>query len=189
VAENTVRGTLEKIQTYIGSYGRITAELRGLSLCHVASDSYAYCSASPPESAPIYRLHPPTSGRSVAVRVVGHSTITGDPVYHAFLWAARADMIDLGAPAGASSFAVGLNQRGQVIGQIYLPPTQRAFFWSAGEGMVDLGTLGGTQSFESSATAASEEVIRLRIAHFRGVQRPAWWSSRISAEVWLRRPG
>jgi probable HAF family extracellular repeat protein len=66
-------------------------------------------------------------------------TRTGQP--HAFLWTAADGMRDLGALGAASSVALGVNNRTEVVGG-----SGRAFLWTERLGMVDLGTLGGRTS-------------------------------------------
>ena len=53
---------------------------------------------------------------------------------------------DLGTFGGSSSFAIGVNDAGQVVGSAYTSgdAAQRPFLWSAGGGMVDLGSFGGS---------------------------------------------
>jgi probable HAF family extracellular repeat protein len=81
-------------------------------------------------------------------QVVGFSDTPSGP-QHAFLWSGV--MIDLGALGGSfsfdSSFAIGINNRGQVVGTdrtLFDPVTRaivvRAFLWSGGV-MTDLSTL------------------------------------------------
>jgi probable HAF family extracellular repeat protein len=68
---------------------------------------------------------------------------TGDGNYHAFLWTAEGEMLDLGKlPGQAGSEAFGINDSGQVVGTgtnglAYGP----AFLWTAGGGMQDLNDL------------------------------------------------
>lgn len=56
-------------------------------------------------------------------------------------------MIDLGTlPVGSYSYAVDINDRGQVAGMAYTDVSQyHAFPWQDGS-MIDLGTAGGTLS-------------------------------------------
>jgi probable HAF family extracellular repeat protein len=67
---------------------------------------------------------------------------------HAFLWDSTTGMTDLGTLGGNSSYALGINDSGQVAGYSYLADnvTIHAFIWSAAPGMVDLGTDGGADS-------------------------------------------
>jgi probable HAF family extracellular repeat protein len=52
-------------------------------------------------------------------------------------------LIDLGTLSGSTSWAHGINDRGQVVGQSDTAAgATRAFLWDGG-GMADLGTLGG----------------------------------------------
>jgi probable HAF family extracellular repeat protein len=63
-------------------------------------------------------------------------------------WFWGSGMLDLGTLGGSYSWAYGVNDAGQVVGESYLAGNLElhAFVWSATTGMVDLGTLGGTAS-------------------------------------------
>jgi probable HAF family extracellular repeat protein len=65
-------------------------------------------------------------------------TKTGEP--RAFVWTPADGMRELGT-LGAASMALGINNRGEVVGG-----SGHAFLWTARDGMVDLGTLGGRTS-------------------------------------------
>ena len=88
-------------------------------------------------------------------QVVGLSTInsipnpdTGIPTIDPFFWDGNR-MVDLGSLGGTYGFAVGLNDRGQVIGKSFLAGDVigRAFLWPGRDGkMIKLPTLGGTRS-------------------------------------------
>src|SRR3954451_8963469 len=53
----------------------------------------------------------------------------------------------LGTLGGAESFALSINEPGEVVGASQLPSgNYRAFLWRAGQGMRSLGTLGGAHS-------------------------------------------
>jgi probable HAF family extracellular repeat protein len=94
---------------------------------------------------------------SVAVAVndhgqaVGVSNLALDAVFHAFSWTAAGGMVDL-TPGLSDTWsrAIALNNRGQVVGHVYLGHVKyeqsRAFLWTAATGMMDLGTLGGLLS-------------------------------------------
>jgi len=50
-------------------------------------------------------------------QVAGHSELTGNTTFHAFLWADRTGMVDLGTlPGDSMSLANGLNDAGEVVG-------------------------------------------------------------------------
>lgn len=85
-------------------------------------------------------------------QIVGHST-TGErlpdrnAVYHAFLWQ-NATLTDLGTlPGYTHSYALGINNQGQVVGTCYASnwSSSRACLWDNGQ-IIDLGTLGGPAS-------------------------------------------
>ncbi|HVT38752.1 MAG TPA: Ig-like domain-containing protein [Gemmatimonadaceae bacterium] len=68
---------------------------------------------------------------------------------HAMLWTTEGGVINLGALPGfdpLNSVAIGLNNRGQVVGS----SRGRAYLWSQAEGFVDLGVLVGS-SFSLAA--------------------------------------
>ena len=66
---------------------------------------------------------------------------------HAFLWTAEDGMIDLGTLGGTRSYARGINDLGQVVGESSMATGgAHAFLWTAEGGMIDLGTLGGARS-------------------------------------------
>src|SRR4051812_29925446 len=72
----------------------------------------------------------------------------------------RYTITDLGTLGGDQSYATGLNELGQVIGQSETTPgqtTAHAFLWTNG-GMVDLGTLGGPYSWASGVNLLGEVV-------------------------------
>jgi len=71
---------------------------------------------------------------------------TGIPTIDPFLWD-HGTMTDLGNLGGTLSWAVWLNERGQVAGTSYLPGdnARHAFLWYR-EVLTDLGTLGGASS-------------------------------------------
>ena len=53
-------------------------------------------------------------------------------------------MQDLGTLGGSYSYCLGINARGQVVGEsVTAAGETHAFLWEAGTGMQDLGTLGG----------------------------------------------
>jgi probable HAF family extracellular repeat protein len=75
-------------------------------------------------------------------QVVGHSDLTDDATAHAFLWTRETRMSDLGTiPGDFASFALGINDRGEVVGaSVDANFNPRAFLWDNGA-MVDLNTL------------------------------------------------
>jgi probable HAF family extracellular repeat protein len=82
-------------------------------------------------------------------QVAGISSLPGNATNHAFLWD-DGTVTDLGDLGGEVSYAYGINDVGQVVGDSYIPGyLWRAFIWQGGV-MTDLGALG---SGESHATA------------------------------------
>jgi probable HAF family extracellular repeat protein len=97
---------------------------------------------------------------------------------HAFIWSSTTGMQDLGTLGGDISYAVGVNDSGQVVGYSYLADnvTTRAFIWTAAAGMVDLGTLPGGDSSEGYSINSAGEVAGAA-TNVHGEQVPAFWSS------------
>jgi probable HAF family extracellular repeat protein len=96
---------------------------------------------------------------------------------HAFIWASTTGMTDLGTLGGNSSYALGINDSGQVAGYSYLADnvTAHAFIWSAATGMIDIGTDGGADS-RAWAINASGDVVGDNDYSFNGSQTPFYWS-------------
>ncbi len=76
---------------------------------------------------------------------------TGAGHPHAFLWTAARGMRDLGAIGTAPSMALGINNRGDVVGG-----SGHAFLWTERDGIRDLGTLG-----EGGRTSCANDVNEL----------------------------
>ena len=74
--------------------------------------------------------------------VVGHSDLTGDTTFHAYLWTRETGMRDLGTlPGDFASLAIGINDRGEVVGgSLDVNFNIRASLWQNGA-MTDLNTL------------------------------------------------
>jgi probable HAF family extracellular repeat protein len=75
-------------------------------------------------------------------QVVGHSEVTGDVAFHAFLWTEQTDIQDLGTLTGDwSSLALGINDDGSVVGaSLDANFNPRAWVLRNGS-MVDLNTV------------------------------------------------
>ncbi len=75
-------------------------------------------------------------------QIVGHSELRNDTSFHGFLWSKETRMQDLGTLAGDyASIAVGINDRGTVVGaSLDANFNSRAYVWENG-GMTDLNTL------------------------------------------------
>jgi probable HAF family extracellular repeat protein len=70
---------------------------------------------------------------------------TGFPTQDPFFWE-NGKMVDIGTLGGTNGLALGLNNRGQVVGGSSLAGDKelRPFLWDKKEGLRDLGSLGGT---------------------------------------------
>ena len=76
-------------------------------------------------------------------------------------------IIDLGTLGGVSSYAQGINARGQVVGgSATTAGGFHAFLWEAGTGMQDLGTLGRDFSIASGINAQGQVVGYFTAADF-----------------------
>ena len=75
-------------------------------------------------------------------QVVGHSDLTGDTTFHAYLWTKETGMRDLDTLLGDfASLALGINDRGEVVGaSLDANFSLRAFLWENGV-MTDLNAL------------------------------------------------
>ena len=94
--------------------------------------------------------------RAVAINARGQAVGScglrpGGKANHAFLWRG-AIPVDLGTLGWTSSEATAVNDRGQVVGNIFRHNEEHAFLWQGGK-MRDLGTLGGARS---EATAVND---------------------------------
>ena len=97
--------------------------------------------------------------------------------YHAFIWNNDTGMTDLGTLGGDISYALGINDSGEVVGYSYLADnvTRHAFTWTAAGGMVDLGTLSGGTWSQGEAINSSGEIAG-EGSDSRGKQVPLFWS-------------
>jgi probable HAF family extracellular repeat protein len=91
---------------------------------------------------------------------------------HAFIWNADTGMTDLGTLGGDSSFALGVNDSGEVCGYSYLADntTYHAFTWTAAGGMVDLGTADGHSTRAWAINSAGD------LTGDSGTLLPFYWS-------------
>jgi probable HAF family extracellular repeat protein len=98
--------------------------------------------------------------------------------YHAFIWNTGSGMTDLGTLGGDSSYALGINDSGEVVGYSYLADnvTRHAFTWTASGGMVDLGTLPGGAWSEGQKINASGQIAGEALDS-NGKQVPVFWSA------------
>ena len=94
-----------------------------------------------------------TMSAAVAVsdsgQIAGWSYLPGDAGPHAFFWSSMTGMVDIGtlggaqSVAGAQSFAYGVNNSGQVVGDSISRNASHGYVWTARGGMVDLPPLEG----------------------------------------------
>jgi probable HAF family extracellular repeat protein len=75
-------------------------------------------------------------------QVVGHSDLTGDTTFHAYVWSRETGMRDLGTlPGDFASVALGISDRGEVVGaSLDVMFNLRASLWQNGA-TTDLNTL------------------------------------------------
>jgi probable HAF family extracellular repeat protein len=67
-------------------------------------------------------------------------------------------MVGLGTLGGTSSYGMGINNSGQIVGSAQNPQGfMKAFVWN-GAGLTDLGTLGGSQSYGYGVNGAGTVV-------------------------------
>lgn len=97
---------------------------------------------------------------------------------HAFVWSSTTGMTDIGTLGGNSSYALQINDSGEVVGWSYLADniTTHAFTWTAAGGMVDVGTLPGGCCSQGNAINSSGNLTGDAIGA-DGFQRPFYWSS------------
>ncbi len=78
---------------------------------------------------------------ALASTVAAQTDLPATTPAHAVVWNADGAMRDLGTLGGDSSYGLGINDRGMVVGYSYLADnvTFHAFLWSPGRGMVDIG--------------------------------------------------
>jgi len=83
--------------------------------------------------------------------------------YHAFFWTKSQGMQDLGTLGGDSSYALGINDKSQVVGFSYLADntTYHAFLWTSSGGMVDLGAPAGYAFSNAGAINAAGHIVGL----------------------------
>jgi len=85
-------------------------------------------------------------------------------------------MRDLGTLGGDSSYALGINDSGQVTGFSYLPDnrTNRAFIWTETGGMVDLGSL--SRAITTAANAINSSGAVVGQGYNGHTQAPFYWT-------------
>lgn len=102
------------------------------------------------------------SGQVVGSASIVDNTDPSDPFEypHAFLWQ-NGSMQDLGTLGGDQSYAYGINDTGQVVGQAVVggagDPPGHAFLWQ-NNSMQDLGTLGGYLSLAQAINNSGQVV-------------------------------
>lgn len=82
---------------------------------------------------------------------VGNVRTLPDARVQAFFSPSDKEILELGTFGGPLSYALDLNERGQVVGTAGVDDQGwHAFIWTQNDGLVDLGTLGGRNSMASS---------------------------------------
>jgi probable HAF family extracellular repeat protein len=94
-------------------------------------------------------------------QIVGTSALTGDPLWHPFVWESAAGMTDLmGASNGFYGYAEAINDRGQIAGEVCDAVTCYAALWQKSGGKwhtTDLGTFNGCA--DARSVNASAQVV------------------------------
>jgi probable HAF family extracellular repeat protein len=94
-------------------------------------------------------------------QIVGGSSLTGDPVFHPFVWEAATGVTDLlGASNGNSGIAFSISSRGEVVGVTCDSVTCYAVLWRKSGGKwqrTDLSTI--TDAAYASSINSSEQVV------------------------------
>jgi len=90
--------------------------------------------------------------------VVGHYVEIGTWYFKAFLWDKQGGVIDLGTLGGSESWAYGINDTGEVVGQAINDKEEKHAFMRRDATMFDLGTLGGQESLAHNINKDREVV-------------------------------
>lgn len=134
-----------------------------------------------------------TGGGSIGKAINENGQVAGDfdvavESIHAFVWSSATGSLDLGTLGGPESFAVDINDAGQVVGNS--TPTnaperfQHAFVWTRQSGMLDLGTLGGAES-NAAAMNNAGQVVGIA-AGADGYGHAFLWSAPAAWPIWVR---
>jgi probable HAF family extracellular repeat protein len=100
----------------------------------------------PDSTAGFVNVHGQIAGQSYTNATINPTT--SKPTQDPFFWE-NGKMLDIGTLGGTFGVSVGMNNRGQVIGDSNLAGDQsyHAFLWDKKEGLQDLGTLRGMRLF------------------------------------------
>jgi probable HAF family extracellular repeat protein len=111
--------------------------------------------------------------------VVGSSDMGPFVPARAFRWTRAAGMQDLGTlPGGPSTYAVDINNKGEIVGAADTPAGTRAVLWTSGGEIIDLGTLPNSVRY-SDASAINErgEIVGSSFGGDSGYVRAVLWTT------------
>ena len=129
------------------------------------------------QAAPQYRYYTTGQGDgSMAVAVNDNNQAVVNFNDHAYLWTLSGGIQDLGDLGGGKSYAYGINNLGQIVGESFInSTTSHAFLWQSGN-IQDLGALsGGVRSMATSINNLGQVVGGTTFSD--GTTAPFQWTS------------
>jgi probable HAF family extracellular repeat protein len=104
------------------------------------------------QAAPRYRYYTTGQGDgSMAVAVNDKNQAVVNYNDRAYLWTLSGGIVDLGDLGGGRSYAYGINNLGQIVGESFIDPdTSHAFLWQFGQMQGLAGLSGGVRSIAAS---------------------------------------